>query len=261
MSSHDSTNDLPPPTVARSDASRHSRTRQDYEKTMHAAVNEKSTTTKTGSDTYLMLKDFLAPRVVIKRRDDGTADPRTFFFTEEAAEDAILQSPFADDERVSLTQRDDDFWYFYLSDERDVPLKLEFDTSRAELPREVEYEDVKYNANSNIARFVMALFKEVGEDAVSAYERVHGCRVMIEFKRLYCFVCEEGVELPWNAFIAFKENAPETVAIRLLAMECSTRNDSDSDSENDGESVQEQVKELAISPREQPQTKRAKDEP
>ena len=84
---------------------------------------------------------------------------------------------------------------------------------------------------------------------------------MIEFKRLYCFVCEEGVELPWNAFIAFKENAPETVAIRLLAMECSTRNDSDSDSENDGESVQEQVKELAISPREQPQTKRAKDEP
>ena len=157
---------------------------------MHAAVNEKSTTTKTGSDTYLMLKDFLALPVVIKRRDDGTADPRTFFFTEEAAEDAILQSPFADDERVSLTQRDDDFWYFYLSDERDVPLKLEFDTSRAKLPREVEYEDVKYNANSNIARFIINLIETVGEDAVGVYERVHGRRLLIDLKGLNCFVCE-----------------------------------------------------------------------
>ena len=189
---------------------------------MHAAVNEKSTTTKTGSDTYLMLKNFLAPRVVIKRRDDGTADPRTFFFTEEAAEDAILQSPFADDERVSLTQRDDDFWYFYLSDERDVPLKLEFDTSRAKLPREDEY-DFRYNAISNIARFIINLIETVGEDAVDVYERVHGRRLVVEFKGLYCFVCEEGVELPWNEFVAFKENGPETVAFWLLAMECSTR--------------------------------------
>ena len=140
---------------------------------MHAAVNEKSTTTKTGSDTYLRLKDFLAPPVVIKRRDDGTADPRTFFFTEEAAEDAILQSSFADDERVSLTQRDDDFWYFYLSDERDVPLKLEFDTSRADLPREDKY-DIRYNAISNTARFIINLIETVGEDAVDVYERVHG---------------------------------------------------------------------------------------
>jgi len=224
---------------------------------MHAAVNEKSMTTKTGSDTYLMLKNFLGPRVVIKRRDDGAADPRTFFFTEEAAEDAILQSSFADDERVSLTQRDDDFWYFYLTDERDVPLKLEFDTSRAELPREDE-DDVP-GWGPKTARFVMALLKKVGEEAVSVYERVQG--VTIEVKGVHCFVCEEGVELPWNEFIAFKDNAPEKIALWLLAMECSTRNDSDSDSENDGESVQEQVKELAISPREQPQTKHAKDEP